>query len=252
MTREGLCSRFPELTLDLFDDNAIIVYDLGKEIAHTCPDAFILVISNPVNSVVPIMAEVLKSASVFNPKRLFGITTLDVVRASTFVAEVTGLCPKEVVVPVVGGHSNNTIVPLLSQTKPKIKLDDQMVRALTTRIQCAGDEIIQAKAGLGSATLCMAYAAYRSTTLAMDLISRFAESVIQASMGAKGIVEPSFVYLPGLADGDVVQTSVQGLDFFSTNLELGVEPTEIMADDRLTVYNVSIRSGRSALMNKIC
>jgi malate/lactate dehydrogenase len=123
----------------------------------------------------------------------------------------------------VANAQEQTIVPLLSQTKPKIKLDDQMVRSLTTRIQCAGDEIIQTKAGLGSATLCMVYAAYRSTTLTMDLISRFAELVIQASMGAKGIVEPSFVEL-----------------------------TEILADYRLTVCNVPIRLGRSALMNRAC
>jgi len=52
---------------------------------------------------------------------------------------------------------------------------------------------------------------------------RFAESVIKAAKGAKGIVEPSFVYLPGIAGGDVVRKSVQGLDFFSANLELGVK-----------------------------
>ena len=45
--------------------------------------------------------------------RLFGVTTLDVVRASTFVAEVTGDLSKspDVVVPVVGGHSGVTVRP---------------------------------------------------------------------------------------------------------------------------------------------
>lgn len=45
------------------------------------------------------------------PQSLFGVTTLDVVRASTFVAEKIGdptLSP-EVVVPVVGGHSGVTV-----------------------------------------------------------------------------------------------------------------------------------------------
>lgn len=37
-------------------------------------------ISNPVNSTVPIAAEILKKAGVFNPNKLFGVTTLDVVR----------------------------------------------------------------------------------------------------------------------------------------------------------------------------
>jgi len=43
--------------------------------------------------------------------RIFGVTTLDVVRASTFVAEILGngsLAPS-VSVPVVGGHSGVTV-----------------------------------------------------------------------------------------------------------------------------------------------
>ena len=43
-------------------------------------------ISNPVNSTVPIAAEVFKKAGTFDEKRLFGVTTLDVVRAKTFYA----------------------------------------------------------------------------------------------------------------------------------------------------------------------
>lgn len=54
--------------------------------------------------------------------RLFGVSHLDVVRASTFVASVVGK-PKDAAkysVPVVGGHSGATILPLLSQAKPAI------------------------------------------------------------------------------------------------------------------------------------
>jgi malate/lactate dehydrogenase len=35
-----------------------------------CPNAHVLVISNPVNSTVPIVAEVLKKHGVYDPKRL--------------------------------------------------------------------------------------------------------------------------------------------------------------------------------------
>lgn len=44
-----------------------------------------------------------------------GVTTLDVVRANTFVAEAKDLDLKDVDVPVVGGHAGTTILPLLSQ-----------------------------------------------------------------------------------------------------------------------------------------
>lgn len=43
-------------------------------------------ISNPVNSTVPIAAEVFKKAGTYDEKRLFGVTMLDVVRAKTFYA----------------------------------------------------------------------------------------------------------------------------------------------------------------------
>lgn len=43
-------------------------------------------ISNPVNSTVPIAAEVFKMKGVYDERRLFGVTTLDVVRAKTFYA----------------------------------------------------------------------------------------------------------------------------------------------------------------------
>ena len=46
-----------------------IVRDLALGIAKYCPDAFICVISNPVNSTVPIVAQVLKNQGVFNPKK---------------------------------------------------------------------------------------------------------------------------------------------------------------------------------------
>ena len=51
--------------------------------------------------------------------------------------------------------------------------------------------------------------------------TRFAEAVIKAAKGEKGIVEPTFVYLPGVAGGDEIAKAT-GLEFFSTPVELGV------------------------------
>lgn len=74
--------------------------------------------TNPVNSLVPLACEQLKKFGVFNPRTVFGITSLDVVRANTFAAKVQGYEPECVLVPVIGGHSEETIVPVLSQSKP--------------------------------------------------------------------------------------------------------------------------------------
>jgi len=209
--------RKPGMTRDdLFKINAGIVRDLATGISEHCPKAMILVISNPVNSTVPIVAEVLKKAGVFDPKRLFGVTTLDVVRASTFVAEKvkdTSVAP-EVKVPVVGGHSGVTIVPLLSQSSHPLpssfKQDD--LEALVHRIQFGGDEVVKAKDGAGSATLSMAYAG-----------AEFAGMVIEAIKGKKGIVVPSYVNLAADAEGGAAVQKEIGKDlaYFSAPIELG-------------------------------
>ncbi len=147
---------------DLFNINAGIVKGLIEVIAEVAPKAYILIISNPVNSTVPIAAEVLKSKGVFDAQRLFGVTTLDVVRAETFVAEITGArSPAETTIPVIGGHSGETIVPLFSQAKPPVKIPADKMADLVKRVQFGGDEVVKAKDGAGSATLSMAYAGFR-------------------------------------------------------------------------------------------
>lgn len=71
--------------------------------------------------------------------RIFGITTLDVVRASRFLGEIKGADPKDVKVTVVGGHSGVTIVPLLSQTAQGKDVKGEEYKALVKRIQFGGD-----------------------------------------------------------------------------------------------------------------
>ncbi|PFH47064.1 hypothetical protein AMATHDRAFT_68493 [Amanita thiersii Skay4041] len=208
--------RKPGMTRDdLFKINAGIVRDLATGIAEHAPKAFVLVISNPVNSTVPIVAEVLKKKGVFNPKRLFGVTTLDVVRASTFVSELINdrSAASKVVVPVVGGHSGVTIVPLLSQSSHPLPASVD-IPALVKRIQYGGDEVVKAKDGAGSATLSMAYAG-----------AEFASKVIRALNGEKGIVAPTFVNLEADKEGGAALRKDIGadLEFFSSNVELGAE-----------------------------
>jgi len=208
--------RKPGMTRDdLFKINAGIVKGLIEVIAEVAPKAYILIISNPVNSTVPIAAEVLKAAGVFDAKRLFGVTTLDVVRAETFVAEIVGTAnPQDLTIPVIGGHSGETIVPLFSQAKPSVTIPGDKLAALIKRVQFGGDEVVAAKDGAGSATLSMAYAGYR-----------FAEKVLRALSGETGIVEPSFVYLPGVPGGAEIAKET-GVDFFSVPIQLGKSGAE--------------------------
>lgn len=176
--------RKPGMTRDdLFNTNASIVRNIASVIAKESPKAIVAIITNPVNSMVPIASEVMKKAGVYDPNRILGVTTLDVVRASAFIGEINGVDPQSVKIPVIGGHSGVTIIPVLSQCQPAVKLSKQdAIQALTVRIQEAGTEVVKAKAGGGSATLSMAYAGARLTG-----------SVLRGLAGESNVVECAYV-----------------------------------------------------------
>ncbi|KAK8579261.1 hypothetical protein V6N13_142473 [Hibiscus sabdariffa] len=197
--------RKPGMTRDdLFNINAGIVKGLCSAIAKYCPNALVNMISNPVNSTVPIAAEVFKKAGTYDERKLFGVTTLDVVRAKTFYAGKAKVNVADVNVPVVGGHAGITILPLFSQATPKANLPEDEIKALTKRTQDGGTEVVEAKAGKGSATLSMAYAG-----------AIFADACLKGLNGVPDVVECSFV-----------QSTVTELPFFSSKVRLGKNGVE--------------------------
>mmetsp|Transcript_11776 Transcript_11776/g.14651 ORF Transcript_11776/g.14651 Transcript_11776/m.14651 type:complete len:349 (-) Transcript_11776:143-1189(-) len=174
--------RKPGMTRDdLFNTNASIVKTLVEGCAEFCPEAVLAIISNPVNSTVPIAAQVLKNKGVYDKTKLCGVTTLDVIRANTFIAGNQGMDPNGVDVTVIGGHAGITILPLFSRV-PGVTLPADDLEKLTVRTQFGGDEVVKAKAGAGSATLSMSYAGYL-----------FGENVLKAMKGEEGIVQCAFV-----------------------------------------------------------
>jgi len=196
--------RKPGMTRDdLFNTNASIVANLASAAAEVCPDACLAIISNPVNSTVPIASEIFKKAGKYNPNKIFGVTTLDIVRANTFIANLKGLDPADVDCPVIGGHAGTTIMPLISQCTPPVEFPADQLKALTERIQDAGTEVVKAKAGAGSATLSMAYAA-----------ARFTDSLMKAKSG-KEVVECAYI-----------ASSVTEAPYFATPVKLGPNGVE--------------------------
>lgn len=210
--------RKPGMTrADLFNINASIIRDLVANIGRTAPNAAILIISNPVNATVPIAAEVLKKLGVFNPKKLFGVTTLDSVRAETFLGQLIKEEPTSLKgkISVIGGHSGDTIVPLINIDKSissKVKsISSADYKAFVNRVQFGGDEVVKAKNGAGSATLSMAYAGYR-----------FAETVIDSLNGktsSASVPDSSYIYLPGVPSGEELKKKLN-VDFFSVPVYL--------------------------------
>merc|ERR1712070_740673 len=153
--------RKPGMTRDdLFKVNADIAKGLVEACAKYCPNAILCMIVNPVNSVVPAMAELYKKKGL-DPMKIVGVTTLDCVRANKFVGDMTGKHPKDINVPVIGGHAGVTIMPVFSQDKTAASIDKDKIPELDKRVQDAGTEVVNAKNGKGSATLSMGYAGAR-------------------------------------------------------------------------------------------
>merc|ERR1712045_401886 len=145
---------------DLFKINADIAKGLVEACAKYCPKAILCMIVNPVNSVVPAVAELYKKKGL-DPKKIVGVTTLDCVRANKFIADMTGKHPRDIEVPVIGGHAGITIMPVFSQDPIAATVDKSKIPDLDKRTQDAGTEVVNAKNGKGSATLSMAYAGAR-------------------------------------------------------------------------------------------
>jgi malate dehydrogenase len=107
------------------------------------------------------------------------------------------------------------IVPLLSQSTHPLPTDfaQDKLEALVNRIQFGGDEVVKAKDGAGSATLSMAYAG-----------AEFAQLVIRAMKGEKGLVAPSYVHLSAdPSGGEAIQKELgKPIEYFSARVELGV------------------------------
>lgn len=227
--------RKPGMTRDdLFNINATIVADLTTAVAKACPEAFVCIISNPVNSTVPIAAEVMKKHGVFNPAKILGVSTLDVVRSNTFVAALKNTDVSKTSVPVIGGHSGNTIIPLLSQCSPSVQFSKEELEALTKRIQNAGTEVVEAKAGAGSATLSMAFAG-----------ARFAFSMLEAQSGKQGVVECAYVAAEGMPTSYFATPLLFGKNGVEKNLGYGkiTEYEQSLIDAACKELNANISKG---------
>ena len=199
----------------LFQQSAAVVNELIREYVMICPSAIILVVTNPINAIVPFVAELLKLYGVFDARRLFSVTTLDVVRAETFLAEAEGSVEAgdERNVAVVGGHSPQTIVPLMSLARPRARVGARVLEGVVNRVRFGGREVYHAKEQHGAAALSIVYA-----------VSRFTEAVCRGVQGDEDVVQCAYVHLPGIAGGKEIGEAV-GVDYFAILVELAVKDT---------------------------
>ena len=197
--------RKPGMTRDdLFSINAGIVRDLCVAVAENCPDALVNIISNPVNSTVPIRRRGVQAEGNVRPQE--GVRRVHPGRRALQHLRCGGQGPgrERRGRPRRGRPRGDHHSPLLSQAYPACEFTADEIEKLTVRIQNAGTEVVEAKAGAGSATLSMAYAA-----------ARMAEACLRGLSGEPDVYECTYV-----------ASTVTDLPFFATKVRLGPSGAE--------------------------
>ena len=123
---------------DLIATNAGIVKTVGAAIAEHCPDAFVIVITNPLDAMVWAMQKV----SGLPPAKVVGMAgVLDSARFRHFLADEFDVSVEDVTAFVLGGHGD-TMVPLIRySTVAGIPLPDLVKMGWTTQEKL--DAIVQ-------------------------------------------------------------------------------------------------------------
>ena len=97
---------------DLVRTNADIVKQVSQQIKQHCPNAIVLVVSNPLD----VMCWVTKQVTGFPRERVIGMAgVLDTARFRAFLAEALDVSVEDIQAMVLGGHGD-TMVPLTSYT----------------------------------------------------------------------------------------------------------------------------------------
>jgi malate dehydrogenase len=128
---------------DLLDTNVKIMKDVAQNIAKHCPDAFVIVVSNPLDAMVYTMAKV---AGLKKHKVIGMAGVLDSSRFRHFVAEKLQVSVADVTAFVLGGHGDD-MVPVVQYCSvggvPLEKLMNKAdIDAIVERTRKGGGEIV--------------------------------------------------------------------------------------------------------------
>ena len=129
---------------DLLEINLKIITDVAKNIKQYAPNAFVIMISNPLDAMVYAFHKV----SGFPKNQVVGMAgALDSARFRTFIAMETGYSVQDITCMVLGGHGD-TMVPISRlATVGGVPLTDLInpnrLKEIEDRTRVAGGEIVK-------------------------------------------------------------------------------------------------------------
>lgn len=194
---------------DLFNLNAPTVKFIAGRIAVMSPNALVAVVMEPVNVLVPMVAEVMKRAGVYNERKLFGVSSSPMVAAS-LVAGLKDMDPLKIHVPVVGGTTGTTITPIFSQIEG-VNLNNEEIDLLTKKIQWEAKGCDVQEFDLDTEECDF----LTSPQTVAEAASRFALSLVAALGGETNILQQAYV-----------ASSAEFSFFFFHTISLGPEGVE--------------------------
>ena len=176
---------------DLVRTNAEIVKQVSQQIKQHCPNAIVLVVSNPLD----VMCWVTKQVTGFPRERVIGMAgVLDAARYRAFLAEALDVSVDDIQAMVLGGHGD-TMVPLISYTTvsgiPVTQLlDKPALDTIVERTRKGGAEIV-AFLKTGSAY----YAPSAAVTQMAEAIVHDKKRILPCAAWVQGEYGVSGVYL---------------------------------------------------------
>jgi malate dehydrogenase len=210
---------------DLLNTNTSIIKSVAEGIKQHAPNAFVIVITNPLDAMVSVMQKV----SGLPTNKVVGMAgVLDSSRMSLFLAREFGVSVEDVNSCVLGGHGD-TMVPLIRySTVAGIPITDLIEMGWTTKVKI--DEIIQRTRDGGAEIVKLL-----GTGSAFYAPAASAISMAESYLFDRKRVLPVAAYLNG-------QYGVKGL-------YIGV-PTVIGKDGVEKIVEIKLNAEESAMFNR--
>jgi len=192
---------------DLLGKNAAIIKSVLSNVIPEAPEAFILVVTNPVD----VLAHFALNFTNYKPNRVLGMSgVLDSARYKYFVAQELGVPMSGVDGMVIGAHGD-TMLPVASQTtvdgRPLTELlSDEKIHDIIEKTRHGGAEIVS-YLKTGSAF----YAPGASSARMADAILNDKKEVMPCSVYAQGEygIEGIYIGLPTKLGKDGVEGTVE-------------------------------------------
>ena len=192
---------------DLLEINLGIMKDVAANIKEQAPNAFVIVISNPLDAMVYTFYKV----SGFPKNRVVGMAgALDSTRFRTFIAMETGYSVQDVTCMVLGGHGD-TMVPISRlATVGGVPVTDlissEQLKKIEDRTRVAGGEIVKLF-GNGSAF----YAPAQSAIEMAEAFLRDKKRVIPCASLCEGEfgIEDYFIGVPSVIGAGGVENILE-------------------------------------------